>query len=242
MDTTAILEKIKACDDQYLSLFCTKGREWGLFVYQDRQLPELPEHNFLRIPDHIPAGRLRGLSDVARNTAKATGRPFLRIELSQPLHFTNARSEQYGRYYLSDGSALKTGLFSELSFIPVDSKGAADKLIDFEAENADDPVLARRKAERFNSVYLSDNKLSCWLCSLGEKIVGRGELFVYGDTVKIANVAAVGDDSESISKEMLSYLVRQAKLLEAELIYTYSTNDISGFTKLDEVYAVQWQF
>ena len=238
MDTTAILEKIKACDDQYLSLFCTKGREWGLFVYQDRLLPELPEHNFLRIPDHIPAGRLRGLCDVARNTAKATGRSFLRIELSQPLRFTNALSEHYGRYYLSDEDGLKNGLSADLSYSVVDSENSANKLIGFEVENAGDPALARRKAERFNSVYLADNGLTCWLCVCGEKIVGKGELFICGDTAKIASVAS----TNAVSEQLVSYLVRQGRKLGAELIYTYSECDIAGFTKHSDTYAVQWQF
>ena len=242
METTAVLEKIKACDDQYLSLFCTKGREWGLFVYQDRLLPELPEHNFLRIPDHILAGRLRGLCDVARNTANATGRSFLRIELSQPLHFTNALSEHYGRYYLNDEAGLTNELSSNLSYLVVDSEEAVNKHFDFEVENAADQALARRKAERFSSVYLADNGLTCWLCACGDKIVGKGELFVCGDTAKIASIASSEDGSDAVSEQLISFLARQGKKMGAELIYTYSENDIAGFTKLDDTYSVQWQF
>ena len=242
METTVILDKIKACDDQYLSLFCTKGREWGLFVYQDRQLPELPEHNFLRIPDHIPAGRLRGLCDVARNTANATGRSFLRIELSQPLQFTNAVSEHYGRYYLSNESELKNESSPALSYSAVDCEDAAKKLIEFEVENTGDRTLARRKAERFSSVYLADNGLTCWLCECGGKIVGSGELFVCGDTAKIANITLTGEGSKAVSEQLISYLARQGGNHGAELIYTYSENDFAGFTKLDDTYAVQWQF
>lgn len=243
MDNNSIAEKIKACDDQYLGLFCSKGREWGLFVYQDRQLPELPAHNFLRIPDHIPSGRLRGLADVARNTAKATGRSVLRIELSQPLKFTNAALEHWGCYYLSDMGQIEHAPADDLILTPVDDEEKVKRLIEFEAANGKEPELDRRQAERLSSVYLADKGLTCWLCCRGDDILGRGELFISGDAAGLYNLKAVsGGDGDAILGALRQLMIERGIKQGAECIYTKSETDIPGFTKIKDVYAVEWRF
>ena len=243
MDMNSTIDRMNACDDQYLALFCSKGREWGLFVYQDRQLPELPAHNFLRIPEHIPEGRLRGLCDVARNTANATGRSYLRIELSHPLHFNSAASEQWGRYYLTGDAAFEPASDNELSFEAVDSDDSAAAFVGFEVDNAADKEFSRRRAERFCGAYLADNGLTCWLCRRGEQIVGCGELFICENTAKIANFAVAADeDAEAIKCALLAHLVRQGRGHGADLIYYYSTDDVPGFVKDGDGYALKWEF
>ena len=243
MDNNSIAEKIKACDDQYLGLFCSKGREWGLFVYQDRQLSELPAHNFLRIPDHIPVGRLRGLADVARNTAKATGRSVLRIELSQPLKFTNAASEHWGCYYLTDPDLIEHTPADDLILMPVDDEEKVKRLIEFEAANGKEPELDRRQVERLSSVYLADKGLTCWLCCRGDDILGRGELFINGDAAGLYNLKSIsGGDSDTILTALRQQMIEQGIKQGAEFIYAKSETDLAGFTKISDVYAVEWRF
>ncbi|MBO7668469.1 MAG: hypothetical protein J6T26_08420 [Firmicutes bacterium] len=241
MKVTEILDRIKECDKKYLQLFCSLGREWGLYVYQDRSLPELPAHNYLLIPDHIPAGRLRGLADVARNTANATGRSFLRIRMSYPLSFNNAVSESWGHYYLNDADAISASSSSDLSFCVVDSAEKNRALAAFETAVAEDESFGKRRAERFGQVYLSDNGLSCWLCCRGDEIVARGELFVSGDTAKIVNIETTQAE-DTVIIALLRHLIEQGRKLGAELFYTESQSDLDGFTKISEYYTVQWQF
>ena len=242
MEPNEILNRIKECDNQYMLLFCSLGREWGLYVYQDRLLPELPAHNYLLIPEHIPAIRLRGLADVARNTAKATGRPFLRIRTSHPLHFSSAESESWGCYYLSDADKIKASSVSDLSFFAIDSAEKVQALAEFESAAAEDADFGKRRADRFGRVYLSDNGLNCWLCRRVDKIVARGELFVSGDTAKIVNVETIEKDSIEITGALMSHLIEQGRKKGAELIYTESRSELEGFAKIDGFYTVQWQF
>lgn len=242
MEATEILNKIKECDKQYMQLFCSLGREWGLYVYQDRSLPELPEHNYLLIPDHIPAGRLRGLADVARNTAKATGRSFLRIKMAHPLSFSSAKSESWGRYYLSDTEAINVCCSSDLSFRAVDDAEAIQALVDFESALAEDADYGKRRANRFGQVYLSDNGLYCWLCCKGDRVIARGELFVNGHTAKIINVEAAQAAYNVSTGALIRHLIEQGRKLGAELIYTESQSELDGFNKIDDYYTVQWQF
>ena len=242
MEKTEIQNKIKECDKQYLQLFCSLGREWGLYVYQDRSLPELPAHNYLLIPDHIPAGRLRGLADVARNTAKATGRSFLRIETAHPLRFNSAQCESWGRYYLSDADAVKASPASDLSFCIVDSADRARALADFESAVAGNADFGKRRADRFGQVYLSANGLYGWLCCRGDEAVARGELFVSGDTAKIANVETKPGVDIEVFGALMRHLIEQGRKLGAELIYTESQSELDGFTKIGDYYTVQWQF
>ncbi len=241
MEKAEIMDKINACEEEYITLFCTKGREWGLYVYQDRQLPDLPSHNFLRIPEHIPVGRLRGLADVARNTAKATGRSVLRIQLSHPLSFTSARSEHWLCSCLTDESALEKA--ADLEFIPVDSRERAEEFIEFEIACGGDPSFVRRCAERFSSVYLADNGLTCCLCRRGGQIVGRGELFISDGVARIANIKTSPAEAEvDISNALLQHLAEESKARGAELIYTISEIEVPGFTRVKDIYAVEWQF
>lgn len=243
METSLMLEKIKACDDEYLTLFCSKGREWGLFVYQDRQLPELPQHNFLLIPEHIPAGRLRGLADVARNTAKATGRSYLRIQLSQPLKFSNAISEDWGCYYLSDEGTFAAAPDPELSFSAVNDEEQAQAFRDFEAAMEAGDDLARRRAERLTRAYLAENGLTCWLCRREGKIVAWGELFVSGDAAKLGSLrTAPGEKQDETGSALLIHLIEQGRRQGARLIYGEAQTDMPGFTRIGGFYTVQWQF
>ena len=243
MENKCVLDKMNACDDRYLELFCIKGREWGLYVFQDRQLPELPAHNYIRIPEHIPAGRLRGLCDVARNTANATGRSYLRIELSHPLHFNSAVSEQWGRYHLSGDTAIDHIPDGEFSFIAVDCADNAKAYIEFEADDTENEQFARRRAERFSRVYLEDNGLTGWLCIRGGKVIGCGEVFVCEGAAKIANVSvAAGEDAVAIKSALLAHLARQGRKQGAELVYYYSVDDVPGFIKAGEGYALNWAF
>ena len=242
MDNT-ILEQIKACEEDYLTLFCTKGREWGLFVYQDRQLPELPAHNFIRIPDHIPAGRLRGLADVARNTANATGRTYLRIEFPQPVNFHNARSEQWGYYVLSDLNAVTDVDPNGLITAILNDEETSNKVIDFELSGADDQDYALRCAKRLNDVFLAENGLQCCVCLSGDKIVATGQLFTKDGLARITDIKAVpGEDQNNVAAALLKYMVEQAQNLGAESIYVKSEKDICGFSKVGEGFAVMWDF
>lgn len=242
METSEIINRIKECDKRYLELFCSLGREWGLYVYQDRALPELPAHNYLLIPDHIPAVRLRGLADVARNTAKATGRPFLRIQTAHPLHFNSAQCESWGRYYMSDTDAFKEYPASGLSFSAVDSNEKVKALAVFESAVSDDADFGKRRAERFGQVYLSENGFDCWLCYRGDEVVARGDLFVSDGTAKIVNVETTHAEDMRITRALMRHLIEQGRKLDAELIYTESQSDLDGFTKIGDYYTVQWQF
>lgn len=242
MESTEFQNKIQECDKQYMQLFCSLGREWGLYVYQDRLLPELPAHNYLLIPDHIPAGRLRGLADVARNTAKATGRTFLMIKTAHPLFFNSAESKTWGCYYLRDADVIKASPRLDLRFSVVDSAEKVQALVSFETALADDADFGKRRAERFAQVYLSDNGLYCWLCSCGDEVVARGELFVSGDMAKIVNVVAIPDGDTEVIGALTRHLIEQGRKLGAELIYTESQSEPEGFTKISEYYTVQWHF
>ena len=241
MELDEIREKIKYSDDQYLQLFCEKGREWGLYVYQDRHLPELPSHNFLRIPDNIPPIRHRGLADVARNTAKATGRSVLRIEMAQPQRFSNAKIENWSWCYLSDRNAVETAESYELSFSPAGSEADILQLAGFNAAWGEDPDLRRRCAERFYGVYAADNALSCWLCRKENEIVGGGEVYVCGDTVRIGTVFTDGAGT-AVKTALLNQLIEQAEAQKAALIYTKAVDGLPGFTKAIDVCTVEWRF
>ena len=61
-------------------------------------------------------------------------------------------------------------------------------------------------------------------------------------TISGLSIASSEDGSNAVSEQLISFLARQGKKMGAELIYTYSENDIAGFTKLDDTYSVQWQF
>lgn len=248
MESAVIKQRVADCEEAYLEIFCSKGREWGLYVYQDRKLPDSRRHNFIRIPDHIPPMQYKSLADVARNTARATGRRFLQLHMPSRIEFKRAQMETVGWY------AQDTPLSDTADALPLRKFIAADAELltafalaqDDEGQGED---FARRKIERKMNAYLEADDLDCWLAMEEDALSAYAELFVYEGCARIALYPAA-TCSDAKRAALVAALSAKAREQGADMVYlSLDTEDpltagcqALGFEQCGEYYTVLWYF
>ena len=249
--------RLREAERAYLDNFCTSSLEWGLMVFQDKQLPDMFDHNCIRIPHDVPNSRLRQLADIARNTSKATGRPFLKLCLSQPLSYKSAVSGHEGYYMLPQDQAQQWQVRTDCRIVQMREKAQIQQLYQLEAGDSAGSELRpgdfdRRSVERRSLVYLDEEKpLNCWLCYVGEELAARADLQVTEGVAKIEElITAEKWRRQGLATALLRHLALEAGRQGADLIYLVADEEDTpkemylklGFVKVMDDYFLRWMF
>lgn len=247
-------ERIRNCEEDYIRYFSQATKEGDFIRYENAFLPDMYDHNFLRISPRI---NKEGLSELVREIykqAKRSDKKFLNLKAYEPLRHEKGEVEHLGAYILQNTDDLHWKTRMDCCFKKVEDNESVKALIEFDTE-CDGRIygedFCRRRATHRGELYKSNQPCNCYLCYVDGRVVGKCDLFTDGDMAKIEDfVVKEAYQRKQIGTTILAYLIKEAALQGIHTVYLCADEEDTpkemyqklGFQKVTDFYGLLWHF
>lgn len=246
--------RIRACEEAYIRCFSIPRKEGNMISYENPALPDMYDHNFFKISTELERETRSHLIEKLYKEACQSGKKFLHIAADVPLSGERAEKEHLGAYILRSTDDLNWEVRTDCHFIKVKDKEGIKALTEFDiAEEGGiyGEDFCRRRAVCRGKVYQSEAACDCYLCYIGEELVGKCDLFIDQGTAKIEDfVVKEAFRRKQIGTTILAYLIQEAASKGASTLYLCADEEDTpkemylklGFEKVTDFYGLLWHF